>query len=158
MPYIGLPAREYGRLSLTRTPSYILSIENQTSFNRQVMEVDPESQGVVLYTGGYPSLDIQRAIGYLATTFPDVPFFHWSDIDPEGTWIFRTVERAAGRKVVPHLMSAALAEAKGTPLPGRVNLRSPDAEGSAILDLVQYFETPGAKWLEQEELDPQMPR
>jgi hypothetical protein len=35
----------------------------------------------------------------------DVPFYHWSDIDPDGTWIFRTIERVVGRSLIPHLMS-----------------------------------------------------
>jgi hypothetical protein len=28
----------------------------------------------------------------------------WSDIDPDGTWIFRTIEEAVGRKVWLHLL------------------------------------------------------
>ena len=54
-------------------------------------------------------------------------------------------------------MDRELAEAKGAPLPTPVNLRSDLAQASGIADLVAYFEEPGAKWLEQEELDPIMP-
>jgi hypothetical protein len=157
LPYIGLPAREVTRVRFTTAPRYILSIENQTSFNRQVMEVDPERTGLVLYTGGFPSLDIQRAIAHLATSFPEVPIFHWSDIDPEGAMIFRTVERAAGRPVIPHLMEAALADLKGESLGQASGLRTADFTGSAMLGLARYFESPEANWLEQEELDPQLP-
>jgi hypothetical protein len=157
LPYFGIPPREVTRVGFARAPAYILSIENQTSFNRQVMEIDPERIGLVLYTGGYPSLDIQRAISRLATSLPEVPFFHWSDIDPEGAWIFRTVERAAGRPIVPHLMESALADLRGAPLGQTTSLRVAEFADSAILDLVRYFQSGEAKWLEQEELDPEMP-
>lgn len=88
---------------------------------------------------------------------PDVAIHHWSDIDPEGTWIFRTVERAVGRPIIPHLMDRAIADEKGAPLSNSVNLRSDLVQGSAIADLVEYFEGQGARWLEQEELDPVVP-
>ena len=153
LPYIGLPATSIGRVAFTDTPNYVLSIENQTSFNRQVLETDPNREGLIVYTGGYPSLDIQRAISSIAATLTDTPFFHWSDIDPEGIWIFRTVERAVGRPVSPHLMTVALAEAKGSPLAGS-KIKSVDFSQSAVAELASYFEKPGAKWLEQEELDP----
>jgi len=157
MPYLGIPAREHRRVTFVRPPSYVLTVENQTSFNRQVIETDPGRLGLVIYTGGYPSLDAQRAISHFAAALPAVSFHHWSDIDPDGTWIFRTVERAVSRPIVPHLMDRELAEAKGAPLPTPVNLRSDLAQASGIADLVAYFEEPGAKWLEQEELDPIMP-
>lgn len=157
LPYVGIPANAAGRISFHRPPQYILSIENQTSFNRQVIETDQARLGLVIYSGGYPSLDIQRAIGHLARLAPDASMFHWSDIDPEGLWIFRIVERAAGRAVMPHLMAADLAEEKGTPLLDAVRLRATDFESSQIYELACYLERPGAKWLEQEELDPRMP-
>ncbi|WP_323013711.1 Wadjet anti-phage system protein JetD domain-containing protein [Devosia sp.] len=153
LPYIGLPATSIGRVSFTETPTYVLTVENQTSFNRQVLETDPNRKGLIIYTGGYPSLDIQRAISSIAASLPETPFFHWSDIDPEGIWIFRTVERAVGRPVSPHLMTAALAEAGGSPLTGS-KIKSADFAQSAVAELASYFERPGARWLEQEELDP----
>lgn len=157
LPYFGLPAREVTRIQFVTAPSYILSIENQTSFNRQTMDVDPERTGLVLYTGGYPSLDIQRAISHLAKSFPEVPFFHWSDIDPEGAMIFRTVERAASRPIIPHLMDSALADLWGEPLSAPRALSMVEFANSQIADLVRYFEKSDAKWLEQEELDPKLP-
>ncbi len=157
LPYVGLPAWEVGRVGFRAIPDYVLSIENQTSFNRQVLEIDAERRGLVLYTGGYPSLDIQRAISHLASSLPAVPFFHWSDIDPEGTWIFRTVERAAGKRISPHLMGRDLAQSRGSIMPKEQNRRRASYADSGIADLVRYFEEPEAKWLEQEELDPELP-
>ncbi len=157
LPYFGIPPREIARVVFVRRPRYILSIENQTSFNRQVMEVDPGRSGLTFYSGGYPSLDAQRAIAHISRKLSDVPFFHWSDIDPEGAWIFRTVERAAGRPIIPHMMDAALAQVQGVAGGSGKNLRPDQASGSAIAGLVGYFEQEGAKWLEQEALDPTMP-
>lgn len=157
LPYLGIPPQAIARIGFVRRPSYVLSIENQTSFNRQVVEVDPERNGLTLYVGGYPSVDAQRALGHLARVLPGVPFFHWSDIDPDGTWIYRTVERAVGRPIAPHLMDRSLAEAEGIPMGRAGNLRSDQVAGTAIADLVAYLETEDARWLEQEALDPQVP-
>jgi hypothetical protein len=42
----------------------------------------------------------------------DAPFFHWSDIDPDGAWVFRTIEQNIARPLRSHLM-AELAETFG---------------------------------------------
>ena len=85
-----------------------------------------------------------------------MPFFHWSDIDPDGTWIFRTIERVIARPLTAHLMSADLAETFGR-VPEQTGRPPSRAEGSAISSLVAYLQSEGAKWLEQEELDPVIP-
>ncbi|UIY29453.1 DUF2220 domain-containing protein [Neorhizobium galegae] len=102
------------RIGFDKPPAYALTIENFASFNRHVLEADPERVGLTLFVGGYPSLATQRALAELGSILPEsVPFFHWSDIDPDGTWIFRTIERALGRPLHPHLMSRELAEKFG---------------------------------------------
>jgi hypothetical protein len=84
------------------------------------------------------------------------PMFHWSDIDPDGTWIFRTVERAIGRPLRPHLMSPEIAEGFGkVPAKKAVVTRCPPESG--IAELVEYLAREDAKTLEQEELDPCIP-
>src|SRR5262249_32026827 len=90
------------------------------------------------------------------TLSSDIPFFHWSDVDPDGTWIFRTIERAIDRPLIPHLMSVELAEQHGKPPAARTALK-PSSERTEIATLVEYFSRPDAKTLEQEELDPQLP-
>src|SRR5437016_5329848 len=83
---------------------------------REVAEADPQRAGVTIYVGGYPSLATQDALKDIAATLPaDIPFFHWSDIDPDGTWIFRTIESSIARVLKPHLMSADLADKLGKP-------------------------------------------
>lgn len=154
--YFGIPPAEAARVRFRRTPQYCLTIENFASFNRHVMEADPQRAGVTIYVGGYPSLATQQALKTLAATIaPEVPFFHWSDIDPDGTWIFRTIERTLERKLTPHLMTVEIAERQGRCPVDRV--RPALAATSAISDLLVYLQREDAKWLEQEELDPMIP-
>ncbi len=155
--YFGIPPDEVERLRFREKPQYVLTIENFASFSRHVTEADPLRAGVTIYVGGYPSLATQDALKILAKTLPaDVPFFHWSDIDPDGTWIFRTIESSIARVLTPHLMSADLADKLGKPPTERVRLPAA-TDTSAIRDLVVYLRREEAKWLEQEELDPEMP-
>jgi hypothetical protein len=155
--YFGIPPAEAGRVRFRRTPQYCLTVENFASFSRHVMEADPQRAGVTIFVGGYPSLATQEALRTLAATMaPDVPFFHWSDIDPDGTWIFRTIESVLERGLIPHLMSVEIAERYGrSPVD-----RTRPAQGttiSAISELSAYLQRDDAKWLEQEELDPVIP-
>jgi hypothetical protein len=155
--YFGIPPAEASRLRLKRQPRYVLTIENFASFNRHVIEADPDRCGLTIYVGGYPSLATQGALRYLADAVPVVvPFFHWSDIDPDGAWIFRTIERIINRPLTPHLMTADLAERFGL-APERVVRPPRTTDDSAIASLVTYLRGDGAKWLEQEELDPVIP-
>jgi len=155
--YFGIPPQEAPRIRLREAPRYVLTIENYASFHRHIAEADRVAAGLTIYVGGYPSLATQDALRTLARLVPEeVPFFHWSDIDPDGAWIFRTVERIIARPLRPHLMTPELAERFG---------RTPDdqsrppraAEDTAIAALIAYLSGPGAKWLEQEELDPVVP-
>jgi hypothetical protein len=159
LSYLGIPPSAMKVIGFAGLPAYVLTIENFASFNRHVLEADPEGLGLTLYVGGYPSLSAQKALETLAVKLPGmVPFFHWSDIDPDGTWIFRTIERAVGRKVRPHLMNRDLAENFGQSQPAPSKLRKGDAAGSLIADLVDYLAQPGARTMEQEQIDPQLPK
>lgn len=155
--YLGIPPKEADRLRFRSTPAYLLTIENYASFNRHIIEADPARAGTTIYVGGYPSLAIQDALRILAGKLPeDVPLFHWSDIDADGTWIFRTIEKAIGRALKPHLMSPAIAEQFGKRANGKSDIRNcpPD---SGIAALVEYLARDDAKTVEQEELDPKLP-
>jgi hypothetical protein len=122
-----------------------------------VIEADPHRVGTTLYVGGYPSLATQQALRTLAPMLANsTPMFHWSDIDPDGTWIFRTVEKAVGRAVRPHLMSVDIAERLGRAPASRLVPTSCPPE-SGIHPVSEYLEREDAKTLEQEELDPSMP-
>ncbi|RUU61312.1 Wadjet anti-phage system protein JetD domain-containing protein [Mesorhizobium sp. M2C.T.Ca.TU.002.02.1.1] len=155
--FVGVPADTITSVAFSRTPEYVLVVENYTSFVRHVTEADRDRRGLVLYGGGYPSVGLQKAFGSIARSIPaEIPFYHWSDIDPDGIWIFHTVEKAFGRRLLPHLMTIELAEMHGNPPPlaaGRVA----KAGGSILSELAAYLAKPGAKYMEQEELDPMIP-
>jgi hypothetical protein len=157
--YIGLPPEEAYCLRFQTSPAYLLTVENFASFNRHVIEADRERLGATIYVGGYPALATKEALRRLAEITPaDTPFYHWSDIDPDGTWIFRTIETAIGRPLRPHLMSADLAEARGTePAKKKQKRLGPCPASSAIAALVEYLRREGAKTLEQEALAPCRP-
>ncbi|WP_291713686.1 Wadjet anti-phage system protein JetD domain-containing protein [Bradyrhizobium sp.] len=155
--YFGIPPAEAHRVRLTERPRYLLTIENLASFNRHLTEADPEARGLTVYVGGYPSFATQDALRCFARAIPtEVPFYHWSDIDPDGTWIFRTIERIIERPLRPHLMASDLAEQFGR-VPKEAVRPQRRAENSAISELIAYLERENAKWLEQEELDPVAP-
>ncbi|WP_456679836.1 Wadjet anti-phage system protein JetD domain-containing protein [Bradyrhizobium sp. USDA 3311] len=68
------------------------------------------------------------------------PIFHWSDIDPDGTWIFHTIERAVDRPIRPHLMSVEVAERLGqVPFKNRHPLDVHRTPGSQLWQ-------PGQRW------------
>jgi hypothetical protein len=155
--YFGIAPNEASRLTFPEKPQYFLTIENFASFNRHIVEADPQRRGVTVYVGGYPSLATQEGLRSLASAIPtDVPLFHWSDIDPDGAWIFRTIERAAGRPLKPHLMSGDIAEKFGK-VPTETVRSALAPETSGIFELTNYLQRDDAKWLEQEELDPIVP-
>ncbi|WP_141342382.1 Wadjet anti-phage system protein JetD domain-containing protein [Bradyrhizobium sp. USDA 3458] len=155
--YLGIPPKEADRIRFRRPPAYLLTIENFASFNRHVAEADPDREGATMYVGGYPSLATQQALRTITQMLSgNTPIFHWSDIDPDGTWIFHTIERAVGRPIRPHLMSVEIAERSGqVPLRKAAPARCPPDSGIAVL--AAYLAGDGAKTLEQEELNPVLP-
>lgn len=155
--YLGISPKEADRVRFREPPAYVLTIENFASFNRHIAEADPGRLGTTMYVGGYPSLAIQQALRTLAGMLPEqTPIFHWSDIDPDGTWIFHTIERAVGRPIRPHLMSIEIAERSGH-VPTKKSARARCPPESGIAALAAYLAEESARTLEQEELDPVLP-
>ncbi|MDA9491128.1 Wadjet anti-phage system protein JetD domain-containing protein [Bradyrhizobium sp. CCBAU 11361] len=155
--YLGIAPKEADRVRFREPPAYVLTIENFASFNRHVAEADPARLGATLYVGGYPSLATQQALRTISAMVSEqTPIFHWSDIDPDGTWIFHTIERAVGRPILPHLMSVEIAERSGqAPTKKSAPARCPPNSG--IASLAAYLAKDESKILEQEELDPILP-
>lgn len=115
-PYIGAPTAFLSDFQLTGNPDYILTIENQSSFNEYTQRF-PRS-GLVIYTAGYPTRALQRFYGALVekTTAADTPLYHWGDTDVDGFRILKCLQAAAGaRPVVPHQMDVE----SGAPYPDR---------------------------------------
>lgn len=155
--YLGISPNEADRIRFRQPPAYILTIENFASFSRHIIEADPGRLGTTIYVGGYPSLATQQALRVLAEAVPsDTPIFHWSDIDPDGTWIFHTIERSIGRSIRPHLMSTEIAEEFGRASSTKAAPARCSSE-SGIAGLAAYLAGDHSKTLEQEELDPVLP-
>ncbi|MDF0584981.1 Wadjet anti-phage system protein JetD domain-containing protein [Bradyrhizobium yuanmingense] len=155
--YLGIAPNEADRVRFREPPAYVLTIENFASFNRHIAEADPGRLGTTMYVGGYPSLATQHALRTISgMVSKQTPIFHWSDIDPDGTWIFHTIERAVGRAILPHLMSVEIAERSGQ-VPTKKSAAARCPPDSGIASLAAYLAEDGAKILEQEELDPVLP-
>lgn len=136
-------------------PGYLLSIENFASFNRQAREI--QDDGLLLYTGGFPSRAVRTALCRLDALLPeDVPFFHWGDIDPWGLKIFRNIEESLHRPLRPHLMDGATADL-GMPAQASAEMRRLAETNSAIASMAAQLGSADARHLEQEELDPITP-
>ncbi len=156
--YLGIAPKEANRIRFREPPAYVLTIENFASFNRHIAEADPGRLGTTMYVGGYPSLATQQALRVIAGMVSEsTPILHWSDIDPDGTWIFHTIELAVGRPIRPHLMSVEIAELSGQ-VPPRKAAPARCPPDSGIAALAAYLAQDGAKTLEQEELDPVLPQ
>jgi len=152
-PYVGLPPEFVSDLSLRRGfAPYVIGIENLTSFNRYVREID--DGGVVIYTGGFPSRPVLSTIKRLATCTSAV--WHWGDIDPGGIRIFRTIERVVPG-LRPHMMDRATARALGREVAGDTSLSVAAFEGSAIAGIAEFLSGERTWMLEQEAVHPVSP-
>jgi hypothetical protein len=136
----------------------MITIENFASFNRQVREAaDPD--GIVVYTGGFPSDSTLDAILTLARA-TECPVVHWGDIDVGGIKIAYHIERAltkVGRRLELHLMTPEIAVRHGSPQSPTAVFRNFADDNSVVAALVAFMTSEAARSLEQEELDPVMP-
>lgn len=75
------------------TPTWLLSIENLTTFHQATRELSKKPSGLVLYTAGMPSPSWGEAyIRILAALPKSTPVYHWGDHDEGG---FRIAARMA---------------------------------------------------------------
>ncbi|WP_051677655.1 Wadjet anti-phage system protein JetD domain-containing protein [Bradyrhizobium sp. URHD0069] len=144
-------------LKMGTRPSFVLTVENYASFNRQVREMGGE--GLIVYLGGFPSAGVVSLLNRaLSTIGDDVPFFHWGDIDPGGLKIFRFLEQVLPRRPRPHLMNRKLVEEFGKPAMTDNSLRAIGESDSSLAELAMWMSTTkDPKILEQEAPDPRHP-
>ncbi len=155
-PYVGVPPEMAPELSVHGAPPWLLTVENLASFNRQVREAPGD--GVIVYTGGFPSAAVVACVRTLATSC-DCRVFHWGDIDNGGVKIARCLEvalAAIGRRLELHLMEPGLAASLGTVV-APTKIFKKDVSDSVVTTLADFLASPGAHVLEQEELDPTLP-
>ncbi len=111
-PYIGIPVCLLKNIRLYRTPTYLLTIENLSSFNEYVNSID--DGGIVLYTAGYPVRALQNFYSSLVEQSKLTKVFHWGDTDPDGFLILKTLQQNLGEiPVHPHQMEPEPGEGIG---------------------------------------------
>lgn len=151
-PYLGVPPELVQSLEPVGRSPYLLIIENLTTFNRYVREI--EDDGLILYAGGFPSRLCRAAVARLARA-ADVAV-HWGDVDPGGVRIFSVLEQVVPN-LLPHLMTEALARNHGVEAAGDPTLAGLAASGSAVAGLAAFLSRERTWRLEQEALTPLAP-
>ena len=153
--YLGIAEQDLNDIVVTRSPDYVLTIENQVSFNRHVAEINQNKRGLIIFTGGQPSHNVQTLYMHLVAQMDEnVPIFHWSDIDVGGLEIFSTIHRLCPR-VHPHLMTADILRQSGK-ISSSAQTVPAKAWPHQVCSLAEAM-VATSKTLEQEILDPRMP-
>jgi hypothetical protein len=153
---LGIAENDLADVIVTSQPDYVLTIENLVSFNRHVTEINQDRRGLIIFTGGQPSHNVQTLYLRLLSQLDNhVPVYHWSDIDLGGLEIFSTMHRLCPR-VRPHLMSEdiLLGYGKTSAVPIILPQKEWPEQVHAIARLMQED---NGKTLEQEVLDPKLP-
>lgn len=151
--FAGVPPEMASSVESTIEIRSILTIENLESFNRHVRSCRLPGD-VVVYTGGFPSGTVLSLLRALADR-PNMIIHHWGDIDPGGVRIGHHLETSLKASVVPHLMSLHLVESRGR-RPALSQLAPSLPPESAFREIAIYLREPGALWLEQEVVDPEV--
>jgi hypothetical protein len=158
--YSGIPVEDAVRLQIAAPVSYVLTIENFASFVRHAREINATGNGLVIYSGGFPSALGLQAIVALAE-HGCAPVFHWGDLDAGGLRIFMHIERALRGRALglqPHLMDIDLLRTRGEqPGKGRLRMSPGGAQGSVVEALWDAMAQAGLA-LEQEAVAPTPPR
>lgn len=102
-PFIGIPPDAIKMLTAASEPTYVLFIENKTTFERYCREID--DRGVIIYTNGFPSRRWHTIFKFLDNDIStSVSFFHWGDIDLGGFKILKFMTQLFKRPLYPHQM------------------------------------------------------
>lgn len=147
-PYIGVHDLWLETVEITSEPSYVLTIENLSSFNEYTQTI--QDNAIVLYTGGFPTSAFQRFYGAVVNLVT-APLLHWGDTDAHGFMILKTLQNCVPTKSLrPHLMD----HPKGAPY-SKAALR--DLErikpiNSTVDGLLDILIERGAGMIEQEEV------
>lgn len=102
-PYIGIPVDCIDSLIIDHPPKYVMTIENQSSFNEYTSNIKDDA--VIIYTAGFPTKAIQYLFSKITSKLKeDTPCYHWGDTDPHGFMILKTLQSHSNLKLKPHLM------------------------------------------------------
>jgi hypothetical protein len=137
--------------------SRVVSIENETTFNDYVDWVRAHGDDqIVLCSQGQANWALVGILRLLAEAAPELPIFHWGDLDRFGVLILRSLRCRSGLSVEPLWMDVETfrrAAPGGIPLPPgeREELdfllrQSPGAICNDLLDAIRQT----GRWVEQE--------
>lgn len=161
LPFIGLPYAAVRGIKIEHCPKYVLTIENLSSFNRHVHEV--QDDGLVIYSNGFPSTKTKAFLFMLDEVVPhDVPFYHWGDIDVGGLRIFQSIEKVLSHHPLhPHLMNREILNRYGElatslDIPALQKIASCSSALAPLAAAIIASASPFL-WLEQEVVDPIAP-
>lgn len=88
------------------TPSYVLTIENFTLYQRYLAHV--QGDALIIYLGDFPCRRLLMLYRVLVDLLPaDTPIYHWGNIDFAGFKVLMALQGCiGGREVIPFQMSA----------------------------------------------------
>jgi len=102
-PYLAIPPDGIISMISSNEPEYILFIENQTTYQRYVREIN--DAGWIFYTGGFPSRPWQRLFQMIAAlNLSNTQFYHWGDRDVGGYKILRFMQKLINKDLRPYRM------------------------------------------------------
>jgi len=160
--YFGMHPDDLVRAKLASLPTYVLFIENYVSFVRHASEVNTNKEGLLFYTGGFPSpAALSALMSVLEANGTVCPIYHWGDMDPDGIRIFQyladQIMRRLQRPLFPHLMSKELLKERGVKdsIAKRIDTLG-SVETSKLSDLAETIRA-SEMTCEQEAIAPQRP-
>jgi hypothetical protein len=157
-PFIGLPLPAIKAARLSRPASYVIIIENPTSFWRYCNEM--EGDYLALLSDGFPARDVLQGIVTLvraARRIGAAPAYHWGDIDAGGVRIAAHLEDALETPLRLHEMSQELARKHGGAVASKAGLKRLAERGGELGALAAWLLSPDGRAMEQEALDPSPP-
>lgn len=105
-PSVALPANTLRSAQIAACPARaVVTVENAASFTELAAYARP-SQLIALYSGGFASPSVLAFLQTLRNYSPNLPFFHWGDLDVGGLRILAHMRKALGQ-VVPLGMDEA---------------------------------------------------
>jgi len=110
-PYVGVANRTV--IGYDGSPAWVLTIENLTTFHLASRLLDGQ-RALIIFTGGMPSPSWVGAYRHiLAALSPEVPAYHWGDIDQGGFRIAARIRMMCmgERTFRPWLMDARIVKA-----------------------------------------------
>lgn len=148
-PYLGFHPTSVK--SLESPGSYLMTVENQTTFNEFAMGHGGQLEGTVVFVNGQPGTRLAIALKQLYSC--GVPLYHWGDQDLGGFYILDRLNRLAnevGEFVTPWMMNLPAKSGRKTLSTNEIDRinRICDEQGWDQCRL-----QPGAFAVEQEALD-----